>query len=229
MSGPRITVVMTTYEDGTGHRFINAKDSLWSLIRHLKYDGQLQLHIADDGSANHEELVQTLHDIALRGWNTHGTASNAARRGIGASLNLALAKVDYLWLYTTDDWVLERDLDLNKVAKLMTMYDMVRLGPLHPNLRCEIKFQVGIGWWLDIDPSYGFAFATRPFVARLDMFNLIGKFNEGLDSYETERMYAERSHNVLYQLAGLLSDGTEWTHVGSYEVGDRKIEATSPA
>lgn len=210
---PSITVVMSYYEDGKGIRTQYANQALGSLNSNLKYSGKLELLIADD-SENPNFFLKL--DVPC-------AASHSFHNGIGASLNAALDHVHGMWMYTTDDWVLCRELNLDKAVRLLDTYDLVRLGPLHPNLKCVTKFQEGLGWWLEVTENSGFAFATRPFVARLEMFNQIGRFKEGVNAYECERDYAERVGRSKVRIAMLLSDGTEWEHIGAYEVGNREV------
>lgn len=201
-----LTVVMTTYDDGTGVRNEYARKTLEHLHIHLKCNEPIHLHIADDTSLEHSSPQLESH------WPTVLTNSN--HNGIGASLNTALGymKSDY-WMYIPDDLVLHKNLDLDKAIDLLEFgYDIVRLLP-HPNLLCETMFNEELGWWLHINrDSPGFRFATRPFIAR----NGLPKFPEQLSSYETERLYNEQ-HN--FDIACLLSDGTEWEHIGDYNVG----------
>lgn len=239
---PRLDVVMSYYEDGKGIRTEYAKQALESIIFNMgtilrtdengksyysDYTGERAFILADDSESEHSRSAEILD--AMRYPDGHYrpfSVVHSYHRGIGAALNLALGKVGSVWMYTTDDWVLRQknNLDLDKAVRLLDTYDLVRLGPLHPNLRCTTKFQQDLGWWLEVDQhSSGFAFATRPFVARLEMFNRIGKFKEGVNSYECERDYAERVNASSVRIAMLLSDGTEWEHVGSYEVGYRDI------
>lgn len=83
-----------------------------------------------------------------------------------------------------------------------------------------------IGWWLDISTETGYAFATRPFLATKDLWKKIGPFDEGLNAYETERLYAERiAHRRVVQIAsdGEISLAGPWEHIGEVEVGDKNI------
>lgn len=225
MSSKPVDIVMSYYEDGKGIRTHYASQALLSLNLELCYSGRLDFIIADDS-----EYEQTQVEVAVRNAKIIAPARGLVvtvasnHNGIGASLNKALGHVKDVWMYTTDDWVLTRELNLDKAVRLLDTYDLVRLGPLHPNLKCITKFQQGLGWWLEVsETNNGFAFATRPFVARLEMFNQIGRFKEGVNSYECERDYAERVGRSHARIAMLLSDGTEWEHIGNYEVGHRDI------
>jgi len=141
------------------------------------------------------------------------------RLGIGGSLNRVLSIVNNPWMYTTDDWFLTEKLDLTNPLKLLSRgYDFVRLGPVHPNLLCETKFD-GY-WWLDVSTVTGFAFATRPFLATKEFYDRIGPFKEHVNAYDTERDYSDRvtakKAKVAYSDVSLSGP---WEHIGDYEVG----------
>lgn len=222
-----ITVVMTTYfSEEVPQRAEYAIESLSSLVQHLCYKDGLRLHVADDSLELGNDAA-TIMRLSETGWSA-SSYSNSAHRGIGASLNTAVGKgVLGTWMYTTDDWVLEAPLCLDGPAKLLSMgYDLVRLGPVHPDLQCVTRFQAGLGWWLDLLPAYGgFAFATRPFLATKSFWEKIGPFDEGLNSYETERLYAEKVAKSTVKLAywGGVSLSGPWCHVGIENVGYKDV------
>ena len=219
-----ITVVMTTYfSEEVPQRADYAIASLGSLIQYLKAEEGIRLHIADDseGLEDAREVLQYLANNT--GW-PGTTYSNSKHNGIGTSLNLAMQSVDDLWMYTTDDWVLQAELNLDGPVKLLKQqgYQLVRLGPVHPDLQCVTRFNQSIGWWLDLQPQYGgFAFATRPFLATKEFYARVGPFDEMLNSYETERLYAERVARSNSKLAywGAVDLAGPWEHIGIESVG----------
>lgn len=222
-----ITVVITTYAPLGGEaRAEYTRICIDSLIENLRSPIPLRLHIADDGSED-TKYIKDVMIKASRAWGTPSSVSNAKHRGIGASLNKAITMVGEYWIYSTDDWKLTRKLYLAPAIKLVNLgYDIVRLGPIHPNLKCITKFNVDIGWWLDISTETGYAFATRPFLAAKSLYKKIGPFDEGLNAYDTERLYAERvAQRGVVQVAydGSQSLEGNWEHIGEYEVGDRAI------
>lgn len=235
MTANGITVVMTTYAPagvvGAARR-VYAWRTARALARHLRTPLPLRLHLADDGSEDPSYLSDILA-VANEAWQTDGAITNAERRGIGGSLNLALQHMhDPYWLYVTDDWVLTEPLDLSPAVMLLERcphYGMVRLGPTHPNLSCITRFSVDLGWWLDIDPAPGgFAFATRPFLAHRRFTDCYGPFPENMDAYETERLYAERIARWPGIGSGIVQLGTiplagPWEHIGAVEVGKTVI------
>lgn len=229
-----ITVVMTTYfpEGEVGQaRFGYAHQVLNSLMLNLKCDRGFNLHISDDGSSlTRSTDILYLMNLAKAYWESMSTISDSNHQGIGASLNKALDCVDNLWMYTTDDWLLTNKLNLDGPVALLENrdYDLVRLGPIHPDLECMSRFDQNIGWWLDLHQHYGgFAFATRPFIAKKSMFDKLGPFDELANSYETERLYAERVAKSTAKLAywGGVDLAGPWQHLSEpkYDVGYKEV------
>lgn len=221
-----ITVVMTTYsprdKPERGKYAIRTTNSMLAFLGCDLEPSDLRLHIADDGSYDSNFMLDVSKAVNTI-WGSSPNITNSARHGIGASLNLALQNVEGLWVYNTDDWVLSSTLDLDPAIKLIQSgYDVVRLGPIHPNLSCVTRFSTDLGWWLDIDPHYGFAFATRPFLATKKFYNKIGPFKEDVNAYIVERDYADRvaQHNdIKIALAGNVLLEGPWVHIGEVEVG----------
>lgn len=214
-----ITVIMSTYEDGKGFRSKYALQTAQALYSKLKNTTPMKMHIADDGSFN-VEFIEQIRNLE-NAWPDFGY-TNAKRSGIGASLNLALEEVadDDLWMYTTDDWVLTHEFDMARALKLINNgYDLVRIGPVHPNLTCRTMFSTRVGWWLDISAANGgFAFGTRPFLATKEFYNKVGKFDEMVNAYDMERLYCERVAKQNIRIAAMWLHGP-WLHIGDYKVG----------
>lgn len=216
------TLMISTWDDGTGRRTEYAKRVVDTLIVKLSPRPHETI-AADDGSP-------MKHQIELRCRVVSGE-----HVGIGGSLNRTLREITTpAIMYTTDDWLLTDWLNVHQALQLIEKgYDFVRLGPIHPNLLCRTRFNVELGWWLDIDAANGgFAFATRPFVASRKLFDAIGPFKEGVDAYETEHDYSERvcdysirKRPILCAQIGHISLSGPWEHIGEYEVGDRPVQA----
>lgn len=222
-----IDVVMTCYfPQDAPQRKEYAKAALSSLLNGLIADEPLRFILSDDSEMAETELIRDMTSQAAIAWGK-SVYSRSWHNGIGASLNKSLEHVHDLWLYTTDDWVLTAGLDLAGPSKLLRQgYDLVRLGPVHPDLQCITRFQANIGWWLDLRQEYGgFAFATRPFLATKAFYDKVGPFDEGLNSYETERLYAERVAKSTSKLAywGAIDLAGPWDHVGLVNVGYRDV------
>lgn len=227
-----LTIVMTTYfpaGDGGESRGTGAERCLAHFVQHLCSPLPIRLCVADDGSY-YINYIDRLVIEAEAVWQTHSLYTNAERGGIGRSLNRALDAIplDDLILYTTDDWLLTNDLDITPAVLLIRDgYDYVRLGPIHPNLSCITKFNTSIGWWLHLNLGYGYVFATRPFIASRKFFDKVGRFPEGLNAYETERIYTERVNNIGDSIScaqiGAISLPGPWEHIGSFEVGTLSV------
>lgn len=223
-----IDVVMTCYFPvDAPERQLYARQSLVSLVGNLGYSAGLRLVLSDD-SEQVQPVVTDLLRMARDEWITNPVYSRSFHTGIGASLNSALEETQGQWMYTTDDWELTSLLDLEGPSRLLSQgYDLVRLGPVHPDLQCVTRFQAGLGWWLDLNQQYGgFAFATRPFLATKGFFEKVGPFDVKQNSYETERLYAERVArlaNVKLAYWGGVDLAGPWEHIGAVNVGYREV------
>lgn len=223
-------VIMTCYNPENGERHVYAKKAIASLIKNLHSPDKLRLILADDGSYD-DSYLKPLANIAENAWKVASWISVVKRRGIGGSLNaaLGLVKPDETWLYTTDDWVLERDLYLDQAYYLITVerYDYVRLLPLHPDLECKVRYNSEAGFWLHLHHynNHGFAFATRPFLAHRFFYERVGPFVELQDAYVTERDYSDRVkiHPNL-RLAAVADLHGYWNHIGVQEVGTIQLQ-----
>lgn len=185
---PTITIVVTTWfppgEDGD-KRYNIFREALASWHQHLKYDGELHYHIADDGT------------FAWPGLPPPATFSRQNRRGVGASLNAGFAQAfaqGELALYAVDDWKLAADLDLTPWARLLrdsSLMGCVRLGPPHPDLTGAVLHLGENGWALLLEKHH-YAFGFRPALYHKRFFDYYGWFDEGISSLEAERLYNER-------------------------------------
>lgn len=230
-----VNIVMTGYVpeggDAQHPRARYARQSACSLLDKLLCNGvaeDFRFIYANDGPGD-QPHVATMSSL-VKGGGTRFLSVCGPRRGIGGSLNRALQHVlpDDLWLYTTDDWVLTEQYPLDRAWRLIRElnYDYVRLGPPHPNVTAVFRYEQGMGFWLDLDPSAGgFAFATRPFLAHKSFYDMVGKFEEECDAYVCERDYADRVMGLGSALncAEIVVGSLEgpWRHIGKAEVGAR--------
>lgn len=224
-----VTVVMSTWDDGRGIRHGYMQRCLESWWFFVDSNIGWEYIIADDGS----EVVPEIKYSPLVVGQDAVRLVTGPHNGIGASLNRALSYVapGQPWIYTTDDWKLPdpnddsfyEGLNLGQALQLIQRYDIVRLGPVHPNLKCTTKFEVGVGWWLEIDSRQeGYPFGTRPFLANYNVIRALGAFPEGTDSYVFENWFNQRCQDIGFSLASVALHGP-WEHIGEYEVGDRPV------
>ncbi len=207
---PPITIVVTTYfppGDVGERRQAAAVETVRTWEDHMKYDGDIRIHIADDGSGD-LWFEQTIADVLMQRGAVAQTRQH--RHGVGASLNAGFReafKRSPLVLYAVDDWQLSAEFDLTPWAELL-MRDreigMMRLGPPHPDLTGTVRHVGGMIphpypkpwdsrglWYLRLDRHH-FAFAHRPALYHQRMIEAHGWFDEDVNAYDCERMYSER-------------------------------------
>lgn len=218
-----IAVVMTTYfpENDTGQRrFENAKRVIASLEKNL-HGTPFTIVVSDDSPTE----LGRLHSQELLGEVKVRTLSCIGPNlGVGASINRALGLLDkwysdnYSWIYLPDDFELTKPLHLFKAIRLIEDfgYDFVRLDLPHPELVCTTKFCQGVGWWLEVDLSRDYAFATRPTLISRHLTDVIGPFFEQEDAYRVEVAASRMVINYRDTLKGAIvpqSFGDSWEHL----------------
>lgn len=204
MDFPPVTIVMTTWFVDK-QRVELAQETLYSWRTHLEYDGELRLHIADDGSLLSWEPEAW--------WGDKVTYSRQERRGVGASLNAGFRQafeISPLIAYFVDDWILQDPLDITPWAYLLLQRDdvgIVRLGPPHPYLRGEILpyTELWQGWGMKLD-RYGLTVGHRPELFHKRWIDYYGWHDERVNAQECERLmsvrYAEKAGgpDIVYAL-----------------------------
>lgn len=222
-----VTVVMSCYNpEPEAPRMVYAARSLVALHKNLHgpFSTKVKYLLADDGSPH----LLPLQDFAQIWPDT--SYITGPHGGIGTSLNRAMHVLyDEPWVYTTDDWVLTDPLDLTLPLHLLDIgYDLVRLGPIHPNVRCTTNFEYPWGWWLDLDVySNQYSCATRPFLASPRLMQKIGPWTEGADSYQTEIDFGHACQ--MYEVsAAAINLAGPWEHIGEYAVGNWPVTTALP-
>lgn len=184
---PDITIVMTTYFTNEQRKEV-AERTLASWNMNLGYDGQLRLHVADDGS--------TIKWKPAAFWK-HGpiTYSRQERHGVGASLNAGFKqafKISPLILYAVDDWRLLEPIDITPWCRAIVENEnmgIIRLGPPHPFMRgtVEIISTDWQGWALKCD-RYGLVVGHRPEIFHKRFIDRYGWWTEDINACEVERI-----------------------------------------
>lgn len=142
MVRPPITIVMTTWapEGDLGPLRVNAcREAIASLQENLVYDGELGLHIADDGSQQGDWATSVDSEPATLWTRGPRSFSRQEAHGVGASINAGL-RVAFLRsplaFYTVDDWLLTAPLDLRPWAEAIVddeTIGLVLFGPPSAN------------------------------------------------------------------------------------------------
>lgn len=224
---PRISIVATTYypADASGDaRLAIAEDTFASWSEHLRYDGEIGLHVADDGTD--DERFAMLSKIANRvtraaGWSL--IASRQQRHGVGASLNEGFAMAQLsgsLVLYAVDDWPLSARFDLTPWARMLVEQEdigCIRLGPPHPWLTGRVECPP-YGWILRL-ARHHYVDSMRPSLFHQRFWQAYGPYAEDTSAFEAERL-----HNLHFCATPgpdiVLALPTPFDHVNGPELGD---------
>ncbi len=146
---PPVTIVMTTWapEGPKGDiRIAAAQGAVSSWLEKFKYDGELLLHVADDGS-KHGDYGTSIKSTPCMWWPGKKSFSRQEARGVGASLNAGFKeafKTSPFAIYLPDDWELLRQFDLRTYVDLLLAREdigMVILGPPAGGTTGEVQLQ----------------------------------------------------------------------------------------
>lgn len=235
---PKVGIMLLTYEDGERD---TAQRTLRAALDGIHYSGELSVHIADDGSrAGH---VDALREIA-GGYDGIGTVghTDAARRGYGASYNLASQKmhpaVDVV-LVLEDDWELTRYLDLDPLVETLWLSRnpeiyTIRLGYL--GFTQELRGQAvhtHAGPMIVFDPlsAEPHVSAGHPRLEMVQQQRAIGPWTEGLAPGATEFDWCRRESARIgvawpldYGPASQRRDSL-FVHIGAHALGEVEPEA----
>jgi hypothetical protein len=215
-----VVIVMTTYfpSDHLERLFV-AKKACDSWELNLKYDGDVRLHIADDGSKIWDARTRFRGYPISRSWQS--------RHGIGASLNegfhVAFETFDTpLVIAPMDDWSLVADIDITPWAEMLLenpSIGVIRLGPPHPGVTgtCLPFSPQWQGWVLKQDRHH-YSFGHRPAIYHKRMIDYYGWFKEDCDAYECERDYNERFCSQPNGPDVVLALPHPWLHLDSVEL-----------
>lgn len=220
---PVVTVLVITYR-----RPIEIRRTLDALRRYLCYEGEIQWHLADDGSPS-DYLPQLLvdYDDIRFSWTI------TERKGWGANVNKALRYInaDYIFM-CEDDYVAQRPLDLTCGVALMqavqdialVRYDGLEGHALTLHLE-EVATELGTINYLRIDPvlsKHLNVYSNRPHLFHRRFIDFYGPYPEGKRIGETEEAYAHHvrdlgreNTNAPWLVA--LSDGVPraFEHIGA--------------
>lgn len=228
-----IAVVLLTYASGLDSpRHTYAKRTMNSLLKNLKYSGNLSFHIADDGSS--QEHIDAIKPFG-------GTMTNSERHGYGASYNLATQFLHYAYEYflmVEDDWELTKELNLDPlVAALDEGLNCIRMGYLGwtQDLTGKIIAKAQQTFLLfDPDSAEPHVWSGHPRLETRAFQRSVGPWPEGLDPGTTEFLVAKRPETrqgVVWPLdlgikAGQVQ-GTLFAHIGTVQARVDQLEVPS--
>ncbi len=230
MTLPSVCILLLTYEDG---QRLTAERTLRGLLDHIRYEGDIHVHIADDGSV--EGHVERLREIAAGYAHVRTVGSTDARRGgYGASYNLASQTVHAshpIIMPVEDDWELTRDLDITPLVRTLTDTDIqcIRLGYLGftQPIRGEIV-HTPAGPMVALDPASPerHVAAGHPRIETRAWQRAVGPWAERIQAGATEfdwcgRMAARTgvAWPLDYTTASQRSDSL-FTHIGNHALGE---------
>lgn len=123
-----VSVVVFTHD-----RTNVARETLKSLFKNVKYSGELNWVLADDRSTK-QHLAEMKNVFIEAGVKYELCQTTKTRFGLGASMNIGLQKAfkkSDIVLRVEDDWILEKELQLDRFVKTLEENDNVagiRLG-----------------------------------------------------------------------------------------------------
>ena len=192
MTEPVLTVIMTTYDPGTGKRTPLATQTLEALRDKLVYSS-LRWIIADDGSQG--EHISLLKNILI-GLDVHVT--NAERRGVGHSKNIALQEAftrsPYV-LLLEDDWVLKERLEILPYMRILTEREnigMIRFGYLGGDMEAAYEQHNGVSFWRLKRGSGVYIYSGQVTLRHSRFYDVVGYHNVGSSPGEEELEMCKR-------------------------------------
>ncbi len=219
---PPITIVITTWApEGAvgGERRKALKETLDTWRDHLRYRGQLFIHVADDGSAlpGYPEDCFPEHAISF---------SKQHRRGVGASLNAGF-EVGFqrspLVAYFVDDWALNGPMDLTVWAQILMKEQDVgvfRLGPPHPDISGRIRvFWEPHAWAFKLDRHH-YAYSMRPALYHQRFVEAYGWWRPEISAVDCETAYSENFNKTAGIPEVYYACPYPWYPVGAVKMGE---------
>lgn len=214
----------------TANRMQYAKPSLESTLQNLKHNGQLSVHIADDGSP--DGYVDELVSIARQHVDLV-TTSNSMRRGYGANYNLATQTIHQLEgakyvLPLEDDWKLGREFDTAPIIQALDLglFGCVRLGYIGITKPLYAEFMVSHGYhWLRLcsDSLDHHVFSGHPRIETVEWEKEQGLWPEGMNPGATEFDISYRiREGIGWPIELVKPSGDLFWHIGTIPSYDKQ-------
>jgi len=226
MKYPEVAICIITYD-----RLSEIKRTIRALKSHFIYNGTVSWHIADDSSP--EGYIGA---ITSEFPEIHFTYTLGHRGGWGVNVNNALEFLKakpYIFLIE-DDYVAQRDLNINAGVALMesndkvcaVRYDGIAGHDLNLRLR-EQKTSLGTisFMYIDKDSPHLNVYSHRPHLRHVTRFSCFGKYPEHEMLGATEEKFAHRVKNKTEcSDIAILADGiaNAFVHIGKSRQGSDK-------
>lgn len=202
---PPITVVMTVFippTEGGFARLQGARQTALSWGRHMRYSGQLRLHVADDSVATSEAETEMIMQFSP--WEAEATHTRG--KGLGGGLNEGLRAAfshGDLALYADDSYSLIADLDLTPWARVLLEHEDIGAVSLMPPRPEQKGGQVVYVHGIHLEGVAGVVFGRqgynwngRPLLYHRRFFDYYGATLEHSSGYEWEADYANRYNSM---------------------------------
>ena len=247
---PNLCLVIFTYEP-EGEPRNTAARTLTAFLDLARYSGQMNVHIADDGSPDgHREALRKI----AGGYEHVGTVgvTNTEQHGYGASYNRAtqsVHKANEIIVPLEDDWELQRALDLDPlVATLLTpeyvlgghkmdgRIECIRLGYLgftQPLSGSLVHTEAGVMLMLDPDSTEPHVFAGHARIETRDFERRVGAWPVDTPAGRTEMTVAHRREareGVAWPLdltTAASSGASLFHHIGGHDLGEHQPEGAT--
>lgn len=219
----KLGIVLLTY-----NRKEYAEKTLRSTLDNIQWNGEIGVHIADDGSGPEylDYLCKVVQAYVYKNKVSGLTLSDSGRKGYGANYNLGMQSVhDYVdfVLPLEDDWELTRPFNMTEIAQVLTDIGggCVRLGYLGYTQSLIAKFVVTrAGHWLEFEPTSPepHVFAGHPRLESIGWSKRLGEWPENMSPGDTEFAVAHRDvsrHKVYWPLQQVKPNGDLFVHIGT--------------
>lgn len=194
-----VSIIITTYDKGDNARFNLLYKTVQALVDNIKYPN-LYWIITDDGSPNHDEMVEKIKSIIN---SDRLIFFNTDRKGVGFAKNNALRKAfetsPYV-LMLEDDWELKEEFDLLPHVQLMLDHPdigMIRLGYLGGEMDAHYTDYGFLKTYWTLLPASGFyVYSGQVSLRSKNFYDIVGYHAEGLQAGQEEENMCWRYNDI---------------------------------
>lgn len=195
-----VSIIITTFDRGSGDRTALAMQTVNALLTNLKYP-ELYWLIADNGSPKHDEqMLLITKDLPKE----RTTVLNTTAGGVGASKNAALKHafetVSPMVLLLEDDWLLKYPLYIEKDVQLILDHEdvgMIRYGYLGGELDAHYTdYGIFKTYWTLIRGSGVYIYSGQVSLRHKRFYDAVGYHHETETPGEEELEMCKRFNGV---------------------------------